>query len=428
MIKRFFIVEGMDSNAIASQIFDEIHSTIGEKVSPQWIAGILTGSASSYSGPRAILKSYLDGMYEPSQQPSDLTPEQAKKFQDKEAFKAARARDAQNYQKFYEILYKHGLIDKRPYRNGFDYEISRSGKDKRRNEILSILRSKSPENAGTRISQLDKTKKDMLDAEYKGAEEYIQNMPEELRAAYESFNALDEKEIAYLNHLLDLRKEAKEKHGTYTDKVLDAIQSGKPWADSLVNLGFLDEATGKINLDAVQLAQSLFDSEKAGIFELRTHMKTAYNMLKRLASIEAIQENAFVKNNIGTPLAKEAEEFVKNMSDYDKELLLRDKMVKKFVDYGLLTINKEGKGRWTQKGKAVKLLVRNNKSSFAEVAKDISMATGRDENTPELAPSSPVKRSRLLRKGQLERKQSRIIKNETFSQFFYKNLLTELKK
>ena len=65
---------------------------------------------------------------------------------------------------------------------------------------------------------------------------------------------------------------------------------------------------------------------------------------------------------------------------------------------------------------------------FAEVAKDISMATGRDENTPELAPSSPVKRSRLLRKGQLERKQSRIIKNETFSQFFYKNLLTELKK
>jgi len=403
MLTKFYrINESVDPKNITTddlqEIISEIEYTVNRngyiKFSNGWLAGLLNELRSDGSNARKLVRMLDYGTLKDENQ----------------------QKTAINIKSVFDILTKYGFARK----YGNDYRLS---DDKAKNSLLSVMRQQlGTSNTATRKSEEEKRAKQIHSAEYTGADEFVNSMPEDLKNAMELFNLLDPEEIAYLNNLLNMRNEAKAKKTGYTDKILNDIGRNNPTVLALVNYGFIDESTGRLNLDVINLAKSLFSVEDGnGIFKLRTHMPTAYNLLKRLAAVEALQENEFIRQNVGSELAKKAEDIFQSLSDSDKDALLHDKMFPRFQNAGLLDITKNnlGKqvGKWTPLGRGVKLLVRNNKATFEELAKDISMATGRDENTPDLAPSTPEKRSRLLRKRQLDRKQGGIIKTEGFITF-----------
>jgi hypothetical protein len=395
MITRFFLIENKNESAeyVATKVINEIQNAVGSRATPEWIAGLLTQAQSSFTGIRFKLKQLYDGAYEPSTPPDNATPQEKKEFIERERIKEINRQEAINALKVFQILYKYNLADRKPYGNDYyDYEISRSRNDRRRNEILSIIRSRSPQNAATRASALDKLKKELRTADFAAAQDFVQELPERLKTAFEIFVNLDKNDLAYLNNVYNIKEYAKKRKTNYSNIIKNKIDNGNEYFLRLQQLGIIN-SNGTINLNIIKSLKELLSIDNI-VYKIKPIAKDLHDVLEKISSDMAYHDNAVVKRLAGSDIDKHAAEIVLSFTDKEKEIYLNKKIIQKFRELGLIT----PENKYSDLGKAVLILLKNRRDSLTDVKKDIGKATGREPWMGPLTPSQPDQFTQNIRK------------------------------
>lgn len=399
MIKRFFLIEDshQKSDSELEGIIQDIERSVnsvknGRKFSIPWLAGILNSIKDSSSRQNSLLRRKGYGTL---------------KTDDEEL-------EAETTYRAYKILADNGLIDQIS-----KYEFKEPPhNDSARRADLSNIRKLARQYKEKTLDVLERYKKVLSAAEYSAATDYVNGLPENLKKAFNTFNELDDVEMAYLKHVVKLRDIANEKKTNYTAYIKSKLMNGSEGISRLADLGLIND-NGSINSKLINDITTLFDDNNI-LYKLKPIAKELYYLLKRLSSDKTYAENSFVKRVSGSTLSAAATDARKQLNNLESAALLNlsnggrvtTTMMDKFRELGLL----DQGNKFTELGTAVATLVRTKRDSIEGVGRDIELATGRsnkqltpDENSPSMPDQDAVQSRRAIRVDDLKSRGQRFL-------------------
>lgn len=364
MIKNFFRLDEaspeFDYNEIARAILGQMKNEPG--ASPQWISGKIHQLTASPGATRVSLQNLENGVIKDPKTKRDIT----------------------NAKRVYDILADYGVISKS---SESSYSMPR---DK---DFLSKIKQSifSRENHGNAV---DNFKKKLRAADFGAAQDFVKDLPPRLQAAFDKFQDLDKRDLAYMNNVNNIREYAKKHKTNYSNIIKDKIISGSEGLLRMQQLGIIN-GDGTLNLDMINSFKELLQIDNA-VYKIKPIAKDFHDMLEKMSSDMAYHDNAVVKRLSGSDVDSDATEIAASLSDREKELYLNKKITAKFRELGLIT----PENKYSDLGKAVGILLKNKRDTLGDVEKDIGAATGRN---PELGlgkldPSQPDQGTQNTRK------------------------------
>ncbi len=398
MLKKFYrIDEAFDANVDVNTINDEIKQRIkaaGYQGTPsqKWISGVLRALQKSTSEHKHLVSM----LYKLERLPEEQREEFSQRFD---------VTSARNIREVYRVLAKHDLIDHDKSDNGeivFKWPSSERGnKFKEKTKVLSELSQLVVKLNDESAGAAEKLKKQLSAQEFEAAKDYVNNLPPNLKKAFNVFMQFDAKELAYFKHLIRIRDEAAGKKSAYTGDVMDKLAVSET-ASRLNALGVVGE-DGKLNMSLINDIVELLE-EKNFIFKTKKIAIQFFETLKKISADRTYAENDAAKKIAGTETSLDAAAVIEKMTVTQKHSLQKlymnsgslrqsnipPSVMRNIIDLNLVKPTSGNKFEFTQLGKAVAIALRQGRGVVGNVVKDVAAVTGRsDQNGPNKAPLEP---------------------------------------
>lgn len=366
MIKAFYRLNEaaeMDNNPdqIAQAIISRLKSLNG--ATPKWINGQITSLTDSPSKVRVSLQNLEDGVIRDE----------------------ATKRNIENAKRVYDVLDQYGLLDKK----------SESQYDIVDRNLLSKVKQHIFTNPHIK-GDAEEFKKQAKFQNEQATKDFVQRLEDAgLGESYRLLLQMNGKDLYSLRHLMTIQKKAREKKRNYSSYLLHELLDGGTLTTRMHELGFINK-DGTLNNDMINNFVKMLKFDDNFSYKVKSFAKDLDDMLSKISSDAAYRDNAAAKRLAGSSVDGKAGEIVGLFSDVEKKLYLSNKITKRFRELGLVS----PANKYTDLGKAVRILLKNQQDSLGDVVNTISGATGRDPSLKlgPLDPSQPDQTAQNVRR------------------------------